>query len=105
MQLDLKLALFLLFVLLFSNGQKPLVPASTEIIFMEDGQNRGGVGGGQQRNDGLPTETCCRTWLGSYTLRSKRIDVISRIIFPLVFAVFNLAYWSTYLNQDESTVK
>ena len=47
------------------------------------------------------TETCCRTWLGTYTLRSKRIDVISRIIFPLVFAIFNLAYWSTYLNQEE----
>lgn len=35
--------------------------------------------------------------------RSKRIDVISRITFPLVFALFNLVYWSTYLfrNEDE----
>ena len=31
--------------------------------------------------------------------KAKRIDVASRIIFPLVFAVFNLAYWSTYLLQ------
>lgn len=77
--------------------QKPLVPASTEVIFMEDGRDRG-----QQRNE--PTETCCRTWIGTYTLRSKRIDVISRIIFPLVFAVFNMAYWSTYLNQDDDTI-
>jgi len=76
-----------------------LVPASTEVIFMEDGRDRG-----QQRNDGMQTETCCRTWIGTYTLRSKRIDVISRIIFPLVFAVFNMAYWSTYLNQDDDTI-
>lgn len=33
--------------------------------------------------------------------RSKRIDVISRITFPLVFALFNLVYWSTYLFRDE----
>lgn len=36
--------------------------------------------------------------------RSKRIDVMSRILFPVVFAVFNLAYWGTYLfreNEDE----
>ncbi|XP_032785554.2 glutamate-gated chloride channel [Daphnia magna] len=82
-----------------SFAMKPLVPASTEVIFMEDGRDRG-----QQRNDGMPTETCCRTWIGTYTLRSKRIDVISRIIFPLVFAVFNMAYWSTYLNQDDDTI-
>ena len=66
---------------------------------MEDGRDRG-----QQRNDGMPTETCCRTWIGTYTLRSKRIDVVSRFIFPLVFAVFNLAYWSTYLNQEDDKI-
>lgn len=33
--------------------------------------------------------------------RSKRIDVISRITFPLVFALFNLVYWSTYLFREE----
>ena len=43
---------------------------------------------------------CCRpiTWISTYTLRSKRIDVISRILFPLIFALFNVAYWSTYIN-------
>ena len=69
---------------------------------MEDGQNRGnGTGGKNNHKDFLPTE-CCRTWLGTYKLRSKRIDVISRIIFPLIFAIFNLAYWSTYLSQYEA---
>jgi anionic glutamate receptor len=88
-----------LFLKYFLFIQKPLVPASTEVIFMEDGRDRK-----QQRNDGMPTETFCRTWIGTYTLRSKRIDVISRIFFPLVFAVFNMAYWSTYLNQDDDTI-
>lgn len=31
--------------------------------------------------------------------KAKRIDVTSRILFPMVFAVFNLAYWSFYLSQ------
>jgi hypothetical protein len=45
---------------------------------------------------------CCKTWLSKFPTRSKRIDVISRIIFPLVFALFNLIYWyTTYLFQEE----
>ena len=31
--------------------------------------------------------------------RSKRIDVVSRYLFPLAFAIFNLTYWCTYLTQ------
>ncbi|XP_044741776.1 glutamate-gated chloride channel isoform X3 [Chrysoperla carnea] len=45
---------------------------------------------------------CCRTWLSKFPTRSKRIDVISRIVFPLVFALFNLVYWSTYLFREEA---
>ncbi|XP_018910630.1 glutamate-gated chloride channel isoform X3 [Bemisia tabaci] len=45
---------------------------------------------------------CCRSWLSKFPTRSKRIDVISRITFPLVFALFNVTYWSTYLfRQDQ----
>ncbi|XP_058978738.1 glutamate-gated chloride channel isoform X19 [Musca domestica] len=44
---------------------------------------------------------CCKTWLSKFPTRSKRIDVISRITFPLVFALFNLVYWSTYLFREE----
>lgn len=44
---------------------------------------------------------CCKIWLSKFPTRSKRIDVISRITFPLVFALFNLVYWSTYLFRDE----
>ncbi|XP_073998266.1 glycine receptor alpha 1 isoform X4 [Rhodnius prolixus] len=45
---------------------------------------------------------CCRSWLSKFPTRSKRIDVISRITFPLVFALFNLTYWSTYLFREDS---
>ncbi|XP_052130344.1 glutamate-gated chloride channel isoform X1 [Frankliniella occidentalis] len=45
---------------------------------------------------------CCKTWLSKFPTRSKRIDVISRITFPLVFALFNLIYWSTYLFREEA---
>lgn len=44
----------------------------------------------------------CRTWLSKFPTRSKRIDVISRITFPLVFALFNIVYWSTYLFREEA---
>ncbi|KAL7039177.1 hypothetical protein ACKWTF_009826 [Chironomus riparius] len=50
-------------------------------------------------------QSCCKTWLSRLPTRqcsrSKRIDVISRITFPLVFALFNLVYWSTYLFREE----
>jgi hypothetical protein len=46
-----------------------------------------------------PVIMCCRTksLLSKFPSRAKRIDVISRFIFPLIFAVFNLAYWLYYL--------
>ena len=40
-------------------------------------------------------------WLSRFPTRSKRIDVVSRISFPLLFAVFNIFYWVTYLFRDD----
>ena len=42
---------------------------------------------------------CCRGRgvLTKFPSRAKRIDVISRFIFPMIFAIFNLAYWLYYL--------
>ena len=37
------------------------------------------------------------SWLSGFKMRSKRIDVIARIIFPVMFAMFNLIYWTSYL--------
>ncbi|XP_046650515.1 glutamate-gated chloride channel-like [Daphnia pulicaria] len=45
---------------------------------------------------------CWRSWISKFPSRSKRIDVISRIIFPVMFALFNLIYWSTYLFREGS---
>ena len=40
-------------------------------------------------------------WFHKFPMnRSKRIDVLSRIFFPLMFALFNLVYWSTYLFRE-----
>lgn len=44
-------------------------------------------------------------WLRKFPSRSKRIDVISRIFFPLMFALFNLVYWTTYLFREDDIVR
>lgn len=41
----------------------------------------------------IPTET------KTYNSVSK-VDKISRIIFPVLFAIFNLVYWATYVNRE-----
>jgi len=47
----------------------------------------------------------CRSWLSRFPTRSKRIDVISRIFFPLMFALFNLVYWTTYLFRGDDAAE
>ncbi|GFY62490.1 glutamate-gated chloride channel [Trichonephila inaurata madagascariensis] len=44
---------------------------------------------------------CGKWWFSRFPTRSKRIDVISRIFFPLAFAFFNLLYWTTYLLRED----
>ena len=46
-----------------------------------------------------PVILCCstRSLLTKFPSRAKRIDVISRVIFPMIFAIFNLVYWLYYL--------
>jgi len=42
-----------------------------------------------------------QNWLKSFPTRSKRIDVMARIFFPIMFALFNLVYWSTYMFRED----
>lgn len=42
-----------------------------------------------------------RAWLDRFPTRSKKVDVISRVSFPVLFAVFNIFYWITYLWRDD----
>ena len=46
-----------------------------------------------------PVIFCCSTQslLSKFPSRAKRIDVISRVLFPMIFAIFNLTYWLYYL--------
>ena len=30
----------------------------------------------------------------------SKVDKLSRILFPILFAIFNLVYWATYLNRE-----
>ena len=44
-------------------------------------------------------------WMAAWTFGAKKIDVLSRIVFPVCFAIFNMIYWSYYLNQTDSDSK
>ena len=59
----------------------------------------GGLSGGAILGHTCTYILCCgaRGLLSKFPSRAKRIDVISRFIFPLIFAIFNLAYWLYYL--------
>jgi hypothetical protein len=41
-----------------------------------------------------------QAWLNKFPSRAKKIDVISRVTFPAIFAMFNLSYWCYYLLQE-----
>ncbi|XP_071748632.1 glutamate-gated chloride channel isoform X3 [Lepeophtheirus salmonis] len=44
-------------------------------------------------------------WCQRFQFRAKKIDVISRFLFPSTFAFFNILYWSYYLTQEQQTSK
>lgn len=37
--------------------------------------------------------------------RVSKVDKISRIIFPVLFFIFNLGYWATYVNRKPTLMK
>ena len=42
-------------------------------------------------------------WVHNFQFRAKKIDVISRVMFPGIFTLFNIMYWSYYLTQDQQS--
>lgn len=44
-------------------------------------------------------------WVNNFQFRAKKIDVISRVIFPMTFLIFNVIYWSYYLSQEHNRNK
>ncbi|KAL3125308.1 hypothetical protein niasHT_000061 [Heterodera trifolii] len=46
---------------------------------------------------GICFRLCCRLFVRRYKERSKRIDVVSRLVFPIGYACFNVLYWAVYL--------
>lgn len=43
------------------------------------------------------SQGCINSWLFKYKERSKRIDVVSRLVFPVGFFIFNCVYWTVYM--------
>ena len=33
--------------------------------------------------------------------KALMVDVISRVLFPVVFVIFNISYWATYWDMDD----
>ncbi|XP_040583578.1 glutamate-gated chloride channel isoform X1 [Lepeophtheirus salmonis] len=50
------------------------------------------------------TTTKKKSWLAErFPRRSKRIDVVARILFPGIFAIFNFSYWLYYLSAERES--
>ena len=48
------------------------------------------------------TEDALLGWIDHYRLDAKKIDVTSRVLFPLSFILFTLSYWLYYANTEEN---
>ena len=55
---------------------------------------------GDIHSKSLSLSPCSSFGAGKMASEAKRIDVISRFIFPLSFAGFNVMYWSYYLTKS-----
>ena len=50
------------------------------------------------------TEDNLLSWLEHYKIDAKKIDVVSRVMFPLSFLLFTASYW-IYYTQTSPTEK
>jgi len=88
---------------------EPLMDATP---FVEQCLVKSGAGGPNSRGYGdydLQYEPPRKSWLRMWVRnrckklpsRSKLIDVVARIVFPIMFTAFNMLYWTTYLLRDD----
>ena len=42
---------------------------------------------------------CLTCWLSKRNITAQKVDVFFRFVFPFLFAVFNAAYWSFYMQN------
>ncbi|XP_059472986.1 glutamate-gated chloride channel-like [Neocloeon triangulifer] len=47
-----------------------------------------------------PPQNLVSKWLSRYKTVARRIDIVARILFPVVFLLFNLTYWSSYADYE-----
>ena len=40
-------------------------------------------------------------WIKNFQFQAKKIDIFSRVVFPFIFAMFNVMYWSYYLTRPQ----
>ncbi|XP_074598820.1 glutamate-gated chloride channel-like isoform X2 [Brevipalpus obovatus] len=52
-----------------------------------------------------PNKNFLSRWWSKFPTRSKRIDITSRICFPLMFSIFNVVYWVTYVFRRKDTIR
>ncbi|KAF4519883.1 hypothetical protein B566_EDAN005224 [Ephemera danica] len=47
-----------------------------------------------------PKPNLIKKWLSHYNSTGRRIDMVCRVLFPVVFLIFNLTYWATYADYE-----
>ena len=57
----------------------------------------------QQQEETSAKKTFCKR-LFKFPARSNRIDIISRILFPFMFVLFNLVYWIIICSADKTNL-
>jgi hypothetical protein len=47
-----------------------------------------------------PKSNLIKEWLSRFNSTGRRIDVVSRVLFPIIFIIFNITYWATYVDYE-----
>lgn len=72
--------------------------AVVNYVIRLDKRNKANAGRSVPELEQRPCASCtctCPSWKHAST--SKKVDVISRFLFPVLFVIFNLVYWLVYL--------